>query len=466
MVCKRKAAGPKETLRTGDSPMEMTRLNRADRSLIQRERAIPGLATVLDAPALLRQVGGLLPFLEPVSARISYVRYKPSTSCLVACHVTSGDTNCLILATAYLRGDWQLRRTNHLQRFGSREEDRSPRIFDDLALTVSSFPQDRILPSLGHLHDRCNQKVLLTKLLPNRPALIEPQIETLAYKPERRYVGRLTEQGVPVAVIKLYSAAGYERARKTSKAFTSQVALHVPERLGRSNRHRAVSFGWSAGRMLHELFRQGAEATESIELVANSLAELHERSTDKLNIRTRKAVAESIASVGDYIACLNPPLGETAEEIGRRLVSHLKRQPEVRRPIHGDFYAKQVVAQRGRVAILDFDSAVLDDPAADLGNFIAHLEADDLLERLSPARSAEIRHAFMAEYERVTSDRQVLGRVELQTAMALFKLAPHPFRRREPNWPEQTAAILQRVDELLCNRSSGYRHIPSAGSIE
>ncbi len=422
-------------------------LNPTDRKLIRRDREIPGLATVLDAPSLLRRLDQVWP-LTGAEARISYVRYKPTTNCLAAYHVTAGKKNLVFVAKAHRRDEWPLRRAAHLREAVGGQDAPGNCAIDELAITISPFPQDRVLRALGRLHDCRSRGRLLERLLPT--PLGATALETLAYKPERRYVGRVVASGKPIAVVKLYSAVGYERARRTSKAFDSRTTLRVPDRLGRSRRYRAVSFGWCVGDGLHELIRQSKVCpAEGIESLATSIAELHQRSTNRLRLRSREEIARSILSVQDYTARLCPQLGEMARQIAQRLLGRLSRESEFRRPIHGDLYAKQVVVQSAGVVILDFDSAVLCDPASDLGNFIAHLEGDALLGRISSGRSAALRDRLLAGYAGVAGDRRVLSRVPLQIAISLFKLVPHPFRRREPNWPERTAAILRRADELL-----------------
>jgi aminoglycoside phosphotransferase (APT) family kinase protein len=100
------------------------------------------------------------------------------------------------------------------------------------------------------------------------------------------------------------------------------------------------------------------------------------------------------------------------------------------------------------VAILDRDNAALGDPAVDLGNFAAHLENDALHGRLDARRVQRLQHALLEGY-RASTQRPVCATLGWQTAAGLLRLAPHPFRRRVPDWPERTAAILDRVEVIL-----------------
>jgi hypothetical protein len=51
-------------------------------------------------------------------------------------------------------------------------------------------------------------------------------------------------------------------------------------------------------------------------------------------------------------------------------------------------------------------------------------------------------------YESATG-RTAPEHVAMYAAVGLLRLAPHPFRNREVGWPERTAAMLDRAEELL-----------------
>ena len=55
----------------------------------------------------------------------------------------------------------------------------------------------------------------------------------------------------------------------------------------------------------------------------------------------------------------------------------------------------------------------------------------------------DARAAFLAGYGDVPPT------VPLYTAVGLLRLAPHPFRSREPDWPDRTAALLDRAEAEL-----------------
>jgi len=82
-------------------------------------------------------------------------------------------------------------------------------------------------------------------------------------------------------------------------------------------------------------------------------------------------------------AALLPVVESALSEIGRAATR--------RRVIHGDFHAGQILLDGGGDAwLLDFDDMAVGDPAADIGNFCAHLATSDATSQAAPL--AAMRH--------------------------------------------------------------------------
>jgi hypothetical protein len=77
--------------------------------------------------------------------------------------------------------------------------------------------------------------------------------------------------------------------------------------------------------------------------------------------------------------------------------------------------------------------------------FVAHLQRDVLCSVLSAEQACRLHEALLTGYR---VDAALLARVDLYTAVGLMHLAPDPFRRRVPNWPQHIAAIIEHVQEL------------------
>src|SRR5207247_2648316 len=78
---------------------------------------------------------------------------------------------------------------------------------------------------------------LLRDLLPGRPDLRAGPVGTLAYKPQRRYVGRLLGPDGPL-VLKVCAAKDYAATVATAGALGSRGPLRIPRVLGCSDQHR------------------------------------------------------------------------------------------------------------------------------------------------------------------------------------------------------------------------------------
>jgi aminoglycoside phosphotransferase (APT) family kinase protein len=159
--------------------------------------------------------------------------------------------------------------------------------------------------------------------------------------------------------------------------------------------------------------------------------------------------------------------------LARRLATYLMQQPPMLTPVHGDFYAKQVLLAGERVVILDFDSAAAGDPAYDLGLFVAHLERGAIRHTVPQDKIHSVANALLDGYEQ-ESGQAFRERVTVYAAAGLLKLAPHQFRNREQNWPEGMEAIIDRAEAVLNSvvapASSGVRtsqgEEPDGGSAQ
>ena len=172
-------------------------LSPAEADLVRRDPGLPGLADVLDAGRFAALLGRLLPGAGPTEARVRYVKYKPAVSCLVGYQLRTAGGELLAHAKVY--------------RSGAREKwlkaESRPSVATALgpgrvvdaasAVVVSLFPNDAHLGALGRLADETARRQLIRRLIPEQPKLRKGTLEHLTYKPERRYVTRLTRKGQP-----------------------------------------------------------------------------------------------------------------------------------------------------------------------------------------------------------------------------------------------------------------------------
>lgn len=429
-------------------------LSPCDAQLIRREPDIPGLKLLLDPDALAAEIRRAWPEIDVRDAGVQYLRYKPGTNCLAACRLQTDVGSIDVTAraghrlspekfsppTADCRSVNPLEtRLLHLERHTT---------------ILSVFPHDRRLPSLQQFHDPVGREPLLRRLFPAQPDLWSGSIRYLKYKPERRCVAQLLVEGQPAAILRLYTEHGYRNAWQSSKGLASRGLLQIADRLGRLSRENILAFEWLPGRSPQELLSRGHEGRTATERIGAALAELHIQAPKHLQIITRDSEAADLRATAESLASICPQLRAAAVATAGRLADALTAARPVYRAIHGDFYADQVLLNADHVGVVDLDEAAWGDPAADLGNFSAHLHDQALRGVISTSRAEELCEALTEGYQ-VTSGKAALERVDLYTAACLLRLAPHPFRTREPDWAERTEAILAQADSLFGSRSFG-----------
>ena len=172
-------------------------LTPADAAIVARDQAVPGLALVLDDDALTSRLRTVRPELGLVSARATYVRYKPGTSCLVAYRLDLGDREVLAFAKAYRQGG----RAKVAKDQGKGGE--AVATLGEL-VTVSRVGGDRDLPAAAVLDQPQRHRRLLRRLLPDAAECWSAAPRCLRSKPERRWVGVVDHQDEPVALVKAY----------------------------------------------------------------------------------------------------------------------------------------------------------------------------------------------------------------------------------------------------------------------
>lgn len=392
----------------------------ADADLARRDRALRDLARVLDADAVAPLVRRALDIeageLEPL-----YVRYKPATSCLVAYRVMAqGQPMRAYVKTHAHHGAGQ-------------------------PLVVNAFPADGRLRALPRLADDQSRHRLLARLLDERAAG-PADLAVLAYKPERRFVGQVLVNGLPRAVVRAYRPLDFARAKTALSAFAS-TATRVPRVIGASARHRVLALEWIEGQRLDEVLASscGAEAAAT---AGEALARLHRHHRGDLARSRADAEHVRLRTAADAVAVLWPPLASRAADVAERVIEAMPSL-QLAAPVHGDFYARQVLLlPAGGVAIIDVDQAEFGDAMSDLAMFVAHLERDSLAGRLSPGQVASLRAALVEGYG-LDGSLMTPEMLDARAAGALLRLAPHVFRERWPEWPHHMAAVISRAEELL-----------------
>ena len=443
-------------------------LSSADRDLVRRDRAISGLATVLDPEAMVELLRTHLPQASIRDVEIHYVRYKPGVNCLVGYTLNTAEGNIDLYAKAYgAASDGKHYKLpdpcTHQPMLGAHSL-----IVEDLALTINVFPCDRRLGVLNKLHSAQSREQLLRKMLPNQPRHWQVRLQKLRYKPERRYVASALLDNHPQLVLKCYGLTTFDNAYRNAKRLTSTGPLRLARCLGRSRRHRVLAFEWIAGRPLSKMIAEHSWREQDLALVGAALGSLHQQKTKRLHSLTRTREARTLEAVALWLGTIHPDLQQRYHAVGQVLSASLLSLPPQGATIHGDFYAEQVLIDTGdkaRAALVDLDCAARGDRAMDLGNFLGHLQRDVILGKLDADTAERLRASLLQGY-RESAPLPDNARIQLYIAAALLRLAPECFRRRLPDWPQQLRAHMDTAEAQLASLGGVSVSVPKAAQAD
>ncbi|BCS34820.1 hypothetical protein TBR22_A40460 [Luteitalea sp. TBR-22] len=412
-------------------------LSRADRDLVARDATLPGLALLLDAPAvqdLLHEVAS--GHVEAVTPR--YVRYKPGTNALVAYEVrVDGRVEVLhAKALAHVSGD---RHAAKLHKPGSREVVApafgfARLVLPELGIALAAHPNDQKVRALPAVAASASRRSLLKRVVPSRPDLWDASLEPLAYKPERRFVAALRSGDRLSAVLRLHA-----RGVALPVHLAAPVGLTVPTRLGARPSQGACVTSWVDGVPLDRLWADGLEAGLAGE-VGRTIARWHGSHDTQLPDRRFPDDRAAIEAAAGLVGALAPDLGPAARDLAARLAV-LLRVPVPSVPLHGDLHAAQVLARPAGIAFVDLDEACRGAAGADLGAFLASLLAAATLSPGTLPGVDALCDAVVDGYAREAG--QVPVALDAWTAAHLLRRAPEPFRTRHQDWPGATASLLR-----------------------
>jgi aminoglycoside phosphotransferase (APT) family kinase protein len=425
-------------------------LSPADGDLVARDPGLPGLATLLDPDAFLEAVRQAAPGARLERARPRYVRYKRGTNCLVAYRLEGQGAPIDVYAKAHGR-DAPVKLDKAAERRGAVGALGCSRFaIADRGLVVSVFPNDSKLAALACLGDPTARRRLLSRILPRRQGLWDGALQTLRYKPERRYVARLAASDGEGVALKLYTDGSFAQVRSIAKRYASRGRLRLPQRIGKRVRHAALALEWIEGESLPEAIAAGRG--DACARVGEALAQLHADPGLELPLRSRQADAELATELAGSLATLWPPHGRRAAALAARIAADLPRDSGTCL-VHGDFYDRQVILCEDRVAILDLDRAVHASPFVDLGSFAARLLRHAALGELAASRVREALAGLLEGYQAASGARIPDG-LAAYTALALLQLAAEPFREHAPEWPDRIAALLGCAEAVMAGAAA------------
>ncbi len=423
--------------------------HKGDEQLANRDKAIPGLKTIFDPTAFPKLIGRAIGMI-PNRAEINYVRYKPGTNCLVSYKVMFGDAEHLVYAKSYSREQFiKLEKWMQTPTADSPVSEKGVYVFDDLGIALSLFPNDRKIEQIKRLRDESYRSRFSNKLLDGDNAWTSGDLQTLRYKPERRFVAKLDTIN-RCNIVKVYAAeSDYQKAKKGALLLSAAADPSCPRLHGHSHRFRALVFEYINGTLLTDLMSSDAPDFEIFASVGKALAAFHRTGYKGLTKRDATTLQSEMNATSSLLTHLMPHLKVSVQRIHLALTELLEASPMRQTLIHGDFYADQIIIRNDEPVILDLDEAALGEPAIDLGNFVAHLEMAAGSEKIPLQRVEEIRKSFCNGYRSNDGFSINEEQLNLYTLIALFNLTTRPFRVYQQNWAFAIDRIVNRIAELL-----------------
>ena len=407
---------------------------------------LPGLATALD-PRALAHAAQLHGLAMPSDAEVAYIRFKPSTSCLVAYRLAGEAGPPSFYATVYQRASTKLsksrsRKVVHTMYGPGRT------ILSDESMSVCVFPNDDHMPVLIRLADVKKREKLLRAVQSDSKSGPEAELSVLAYKPERRCVLKYASPNGRVTVIRTYDKRDFGPALGSASHFARRGGIGFQKLLGSDSRHRMLAMAWCDGQMLEEELSSGRARLSDVALAGALLGDLHCGEPGVLvewnAITARRRVNEILRAFP--LVC--PDLVPRAAALARRVSRAVGAITPGRATLHGDFNARQVIVGDGVASFIDLDEAASGPPAIDLGSFIAHLGVAAARRVITQSDATRAIDALLGGYESRTS-LPSSNDLRASTALGFFALAHEPFRRHTTGWPAEISSILDLAEQQL-----------------
>lgn len=393
----------------------------ATADLIARDPALP-LATLLDDDHLSAWLSDHLG--RSVRARRRYLRYKQGSGCVVLASLGTED-----VVVSGVGGDGRPKLAKALLRAEPSEVVAADLDAGLLALRPAA---DRHLRGLGLLLR--TPATTLRRLSGRTQGLHGVEITPLAYKPHRRWVGRVDLAGERPVVVRAYRDGHADRHLAVLTRLQGS-GLPVPQLLRR--RGDLAMLRWVPGSALDDLVHDTGPDPGALVHVGSALARLHAHLAAAPRFQVERVTARASTAVGQLL----PDVEGATVALGRELAQPCGSPPVL---AHGDFSLDQVVLGEDGPQLLDLDRATTAPAALDLAGAVASLLADPARDHLA----GPVLDALLAGYGRHAAPPHVED-LAAATSVALLSRATEPFRLGHPTWATEMVRLLELAESVL-----------------
>ncbi|MCC6756008.1 MAG: aminoglycoside phosphotransferase family protein [Solirubrobacterales bacterium] len=325
-------------------------------------------------------------------------------------------------------------------------------------MQIEVAPLDPTFPSLVRA---MTPDHVATLLAPHTPASLE-QVTTIRYRPRQRHVLRYDLRVPP---------SGQPEARpffaKLSQAdegaATCAVVAWCAEQLTRCGCDVAalqpqawipddqlLLYPHAPGVPLSQLLATDQPVLHLLHQAGIALRALHDAPCPPTLPLARKdftGEGKATLQAGEHLAVLAPALYRTLYTLLEQVQERYQRYAAVEPSFtHSDFKADHLLVDREQLTLIDFDSCVLTDPAADVGKFLADLRWWHALDSRFALPQAQA--AFLAGYGVATSSNE-LARARLYESLVLAKSTVRRLHLFDDQWLAQSQRLLAQAVQLL-----------------
>lgn len=356
----------------------------AVRGIAQRDRALDGLAVLLDPGSLGHLVGA--------RALIRHIRYKPATSLLVSFETPHG---------AFWAGVWR-----------HADKPESARRRNSAVSRLPGIPHSAVGPARS-------DRVLTAAIA--RAEHVEPvlrEASVVRHNPGRRLVLRTRDEYVKTAPGRAETALRHARRLHDAGVPTVPVRRICDD-------DTWASRAWGSGDLASHPSERHAAAAGA------ALARVHAHPS---HAPVQETTDDRAARAVDAVRTVLPALGDRAHALSLR-----RPRTGHRTLVHGDFSADQVLVDaREDVRLIDLDRMGTGDPARDLATFA--------VEEHVRTGALSLTTALFAAY-RSSGGIVTEGEWRSWMPLCALERAIEPFRRCEPEWPMRVESRLRLAGE-------------------
>jgi hypothetical protein len=405
---------------------------------------LPGFIAAFDTGAAAAAIAATFPELEPIShCTVERFRYKRGTRAVFQYKVSTGDTWQWVTVSQLPDGKMRKVARDHV-------ESGKVRRVPGLHGVASQFPYDRKLPQLEALLDKTNPVLhnALGDVAGDDAELVSADCQAVRYRPHiscmlRAQLSVLVADEVRTSrtYVKLYTDEDVSSVGQRLQVLTSQDSHGVLRPTAVLPEHAAIIWPEVQGRSLTEAIVLG-ESDPNVAVTARALRNFHTTLADLPVISPRQEALNSATRHGELLTSLLPSYARLISDIVSVVPGAFPNEPVA--PFHHDMKPEHALIKDGFVTFIDVEGIAIGDPALDIGNMIARIEALAWIEGIDAARCREAAETFCS-HSLPCDDRKIAA----ATALGKLKLATYAVTHVVDEWPRIVAHELEGAARQL-----------------